>query len=252
MVARHARVSAAAIEDRRIGHATFRTLCCLLSFADKVGVCWPSGATLARCLGMDRSTVSGHLKALVALGYIAIEPVYHSDGGRRANRYRIRLSEGGRLSPRLVGAVGNSDGGVSDQPNTPVGPAEHTPVGISDIEHTIKEQTKRTRLAPGTARRHAKPCEAANHEFESFWQVYPSRGTHSNPKEPAQRKFEAAVESGVDPTEIICGADNYRRSEELNGTDPQFIPQAKTWLNQRRWKDHQEAPEPPPLRVGMN
>jgi hypothetical protein len=201
---------------------------------------------------MARSTVSGHLTALAALGYIAIEPVYRDDGGRRANRYRIRFSESGHLSDRLAEPVGNSDRGVSDQPNTPVGVAGHTPVEISDTEQTIKEQTKRTRLTRGTARERAKANEGTYRGFETFWQVYPSRGTHSNPKEVARRKFDDAVNGGVDPAEIIRGAENYRRSEELNGTNSKFVPQAKTWLDQRRWQDHQEAPEPPPLRAGMN
>ena len=34
-------------------------------------------------------------------------------------------------------------------------------------------------------------------------------------------------------------------------TDPKFIAQAKTWLDQTRWKDHQQAPELPRLRAGM-
>ena len=36
------------------------------------------------------------------------------------------------------------------------------------------------------------------------------------------------------------------------GIEARFIAQAKTWLNEERWNDYLEAPEPPRLRVGMN
>ena len=45
--------------------------------------------------------------------------------------------------------------------------------------------------------------------FEKFWQAYPSRRPHSNPKAPAKKKFETSVGGGVAPADIIRGAKNY-------------------------------------------
>jgi hypothetical protein len=89
-------------------------------------------------------------------------------------------------------------------------------------------------------------------QFEEFWQAYPGRTPHSDPRSPAQKKFEAAVKRGTDPAIIILGARNFRTASALAGTDPQYIVQAVTWLNQARWNDYQQAPEPPRLRAGMN
>jgi hypothetical protein len=60
------------------------------------------------------------------------------------------------------------------------------------------------------------------------------------------------VKRGIDPAAIIRGAEKYRAAIERASTDPRYIAQAITWLNQERWNDHQEAPEPLRLRVGMN
>jgi hypothetical protein len=87
--------------------------------------------------------------------------------------------------------------------------------------------------------------------FDDFWQAYPSRHPHPNPKEPARLKFESAVKLGVDPTVIIRGAVNFATSVRALGTEGRYIAQAATWLHQKRWGDYQEAPRPELPRAGM-
>ncbi len=88
-------------------------------------------------------------------------------------------------------------------------------------------------------------------QFEIFWRTYPSRRPHSNPKKPARAKFETAVKHGVAAADIIRAAENYAAYVEREGTDPKFVPQAQTWLNQERWTQYQEAAggEPAPLML---
>lgn len=73
--------------------------------------------------------------------------------------------------------------------------------------------------------------------FDEFWECFPSRSPHQNPKKPARQKFGAAVKRGVNPQDIIDGAKRYAAYVEAEGTDPKFIAQAVTWLNQERWQD---------------
>lgn len=73
-------------------------------------------------------------------------------------------------------------------------------------------------------------------DFERFKKVYPKRDG-ANPWEPARKKFVAAVKSGVDPEAIIAGAQAYANAEPEKIRTP-YIAQAKTWLNERRWKDY--------------
>jgi hypothetical protein len=81
-------------------------------------------------------------------------------------------------------------------------------------------------------------------EFEAFWRAYPSRGSHSNPKKPAVAKFAAAIKRGVDPGLIIAGAERYSANVKRTGTDPQYVAQAVTWLNQERWNDQEKPIQP--------
>ncbi len=87
--------------------------------------------------------------------------------------------------------------------------------------------------------------------FEKFWLAYPPRRPHSNPRKPAQAKFDAALKRGVEPAAIIRGAENYAAYVERERSDPKFVAQAQTWLAQERWKEYQKAAEAerPPLML---
>lgn len=90
----------------------------------------------------------------------------------------------------------------------------------------------------------AKRARSSNLEhprFVDFWKAYPKRDG-SNPRQPTCQKFSRYVAAGIEPEEIISGAKRYAAECERNGTEPKFVAQAATWLNQQRWKDY-GAPE---------
>ncbi len=91
----------------------------------------------------------------------------------------------------------------------------------------------------------------SDQQFQNFWWTYPSRGRHSNPKKPARAKFDAALKRGVSGWDIIRGAQNYASYLKREGTDPKYVAQAKTWLNEERWAQYHEeaANEPTPLML---
>lgn len=78
-------------------------------------------------------------------------------------------------------------------------------------------------------------------EFQEFWRSYPKRDG-SNPKHLAYRAYRAAIKSGAKPAAILEGASRLAQSfaGKPNG-ERRFIPQAATWINQRRWLDEYEA-----------
>ena len=79
-------------------------------------------------------------------------------------------------------------------------------------------------------------------DFNSFWQAYPKR-RGSNPKVPARTKWDAALKSGVEPERIINSARAY--ADELRETgklNTEFVCQAVTWLNQKRYEDYAVDP----------
>ncbi|WP_293796701.1 hypothetical protein [uncultured Bosea sp.] len=88
-----------------------------------------------------------------------------------------------------------------------------------------------------------KPArKATNEDFERFRAAYPRRdGT--DPKEPARKRFEAAVKSGANPELIIAGAKAFAAAEQKRGNvGSRFIPHGSVWLNRRGWEDHQAPP----------
>lgn len=76
--------------------------------------------------------------------------------------------------------------------------------------------------------------------FEEFWEAYPKRSPHSNPKKPALNKFKKITKT-VDPQVLIDAANAY--AKVMQGTEPKYIAQAQTWLNQQRWEDEYAVQE---------
>jgi hypothetical protein len=120
-MSRHAWIGEAAIKDKRLGNATYRVYSLLLTYV-RNGRAFPKTSTIARELGLARSTVSEHLHAAARLGYLIIEPTVRQDGGCGHNLYRV-LDE---AEP----PVGVLDGPpVGPDPTAPVGPDPTAPVG---------------------------------------------------------------------------------------------------------------------------
>ena len=77
--------------------------------------------------------------------------------------------------------------------------------------------------------------------FAAFWTAYPRKIA----KKAARKKFDAAVKSGVDPSEIVSAAEDYAKAKA--GEDAKYIAYPTTWLNQGRWEDEAETPAPKPF-----
>ena len=62
----------------------------LLEFCDENGELIISQRTISRALNISKGTVSRNLRRLRECGYIDTQSRHHSDGGRAANKYRIK------------------------------------------------------------------------------------------------------------------------------------------------------------------
>ena len=81
-----------------------------------------------------------------------------------------------------------------------------------------------------------KSLALASKFFDEFWTAYPKR-TGSNPKEPARKSYLKATGSGdVSPVELLAATKRFAASDHAR--DPQFVPMASTWLNQKRWQEY--------------
>jgi len=99
-------VPSRAVDDARVSAPALRVLLALGSYTDSDGWCFPKQSTISDRLRLSRQTVCGHVRDLVALGYVEVA---RSTG--RGLRYRIVLD----LPPASE---------VSAQPTSGVGPAD--------------------------------------------------------------------------------------------------------------------------------
>jgi hypothetical protein len=84
----------------------------------------------------------------------------------------------------------------------------------------------------------AKPQACSSDDFQRFKKAFPRRDG-SNPWQPAEKKFNALVKTGVDPEVMVNAALALAREESARGNiGTKFIPQAITWLNQQRFQDY--------------
>lgn len=73
--------------------------------------------------------------------------------------------------------------------------------------------------------------------FDQFWEAYPSRGGHTNPKRKAAMEFARAVAADVDHTEIISGAQAYADWCRVRGIERTwYVREAHNWLKDDGWE----------------
>lgn len=79
-------------------------------------------------------------------------------------------------------------------------------------------------------------------KFDAFRQAYPRR-EGADPREPARKRFEQMMKSGVDPDLIIAGARAFAAAEAKRGKiGTPYIPHSASWLNRRGWEDQSDQP----------
>jgi Helix-turn-helix domain len=239
---RFARIAERAIRCRELSAVDWRVYTCIALHADAAGRAYPGMATIAEMTGVRRQDVPRTIRRLERFRMLCCEP---GGGPNGANAYTL-IFEDDEVSTTLrtvrngadpqrhgPGVRNGADGGVRNAATKVSAPVR--------TKHT-KEQTN-------------KHIPAGNDQiaewFETFWRAYPSRKPHENPKKPARLKFEAAVKRGIDPAAIVRGVENFAVYAAAHIRNPVFIKTAEVWLNKECWNEHQQPPEPEPLRAGM-
>lgn len=63
-------------------------------------------------------------------------------------------------------------------------------------------------------------------DFETFWKEYPRKAD----KGQAYKKYQARINSGYSPDELLAAARNYKMECDRKHTQPEYIKHAKTFL----------------------
>lgn len=240
-------IPTAAVFDSRLSRTDLAVLCAIGAYADRKGQCWPATTTLAEGLRVSTRQIRRCLRNLERCGYLRST---HRKGQRSIYfivRDAVDPGHGGSGVPRTY-----SDTPDTQVPGSTCNPG-HPGSGGADtqVPGTPDTQVPPNGVTNGVTEHKHTVASLADEQFEVFWRAYPSRRPHSNPKKPARAKFETAVKRGVAATDIIRAAKNYAAYVEREGTNPKYVAQAQTWLNQERWAQYQEAAvtEPTPLML---
>jgi hypothetical protein len=222
----------ARVASCNLGGRALRVLIAIASHADREGRAYPSLGRIAALTGIDRRNLPALIAELNAAGLVRKDARKGDRGVWSTTVYRIASDAEGVSSSMMTGGViAGDDRGCHRRRRKGV-------IAGNDLNRPKN-------------RPHKEGAENAG-PFSEFWRTYPHRGEHPDPEKPARLKFEAALKYGVDPAVIIRGAENYAAYVAAHGIDPRYVKHAVTWLNQELWADHQQAPEPPRLRFGMN
>jgi hypothetical protein len=232
--------------------AAFILLYCHLN--SRTGRCDPSISTLAAETGMTTRSVKSAIDQLKRSGWWRISREGARGRGGRTNAYAPQFEVVKKTSPVEI-----EGGEAHDTTSTPklvkratlLRPESGEDLRQKVVKHASPKPVKNQEVRLSLGVREVINGAAGRSAFDDFWQAYPSRSPHPNPKEPARLKFEAAVKLGTDPADIIRGALNFAGSVRALGTEQRYIAQATTWLHQKRWGDYQEAPAPELPRAGM-
>src|SRR5690242_3259126 len=129
----------------------------------------------------------------------------HRNKNERGNwdstSYEILFDDPGVLAPQATGVLPPQATGVARAGNRGVACGGTGVLPVEAQGCCLQRHTEQSHLTESkNSRRDALCAEASAIDwFERFWQAYPSRGEHPNPKKPAKQKFQAALKSGVNP-----------------------------------------------------
>jgi hypothetical protein len=164
-------------------------------------------------------------------------------GGRRY-LHVIRLSNHQKVdirwSPRCQVCTETrptSLGLTETRPASPDHPNTHP---NSAQERKGKERTKRT----------SSPAARATDDdpgFARFWLTYPRKVG----KGEARKVWDRLIKIGVEPAEMIAGAERYRDDRDRQRADIKYTKHPGPWLNAERWTDQPAEVNGTPVRRGF-
>lgn len=201
------------------------------ALASRDGYCWASNGYLCQLLGVSKSCLGDHLKALAARGHIYGE-VITDEGTRQVLERRIWVDRGKFLSR-------DPDLPPPDFRDTPIPDSRDTPPpDIREEKIISKEEDKREDppvVPPKGGRRKGKgPRKEPDWKpdrFKGFWDYYP-RGENKQKAMDAWDKLQPDDELIDRIAKALKVLKRTRDWQEGVG-----IPHASTFLNQARWED---------------
>ena len=154
------------------------------------------------------------------------------DDGRLRNM-RLEAIRDEFVGAREAQSEGGKKGAKKRWDRSPKGSPNRLPNANHNQSHIQKESQKDTkkRRAP------KRSGFIYSVEFDTFWEAYPRKDCGKGAAFASWKKYKPPLEQCLETI------DKFKSSKQWE--DPQFIPQATTWINQGRWES-----EPIPEQEG--
>lgn len=232
--------------DPKISANAVRVGLVLRSYVNANGIAWPSIATIAAKVGLNRRSVISLCEELVVAGYF--ERIGKRQGGRaQTNVLKILLDQ--TVQPA------SPFSGQKDAASFTHWQAK----GCNSTSKTVQNDARKgeasfTRTTPEPPRAHARgddegegspsgagapdgaPRQAKR--FEEFWRQYPKRIAEDS----ARGEYQKILDEGrATEEQLTLGAMKYAAACE--GREPKYIASAVNWLRGGRWKDEYQQPQ---------
>jgi DNA-binding transcriptional MocR family regulator len=165
---------------------------------------WPSWARMMSEIGIAKGTMQKHLDLLESEGWLSRQ----KGGGANTTRYFVSFP---RQIESVLGVQGSSPRERGSSPDE----RGSSPRELGVVHHV------------NTNRQYKIDKEIEYRSFDLFWDAYPKKVA----KKSALTAFKRLKAS--DQQKAIADIQSGRYSK----TDPQFIPNPSTYLNQERWND---------------
>ncbi len=192
----------------------------ITSLAQKDGYCFANNAYFAKLYGVSKSTVTRWISNLQKQGYVKIDLVKDSKGAIEMRRIII-IDSLDLYSKMIGGYTQNPQEGIRKN-------AYYNNININN--------TSINNIPPISP----KGDDDVEELFNRFWQAYPKH-------KAKQTALKAFKKLNVDESllEIMLKAiEQQKQSPQWQRDNGQYIPYPATWLNQRRWEDETDKPEP--------
>lgn len=220
------------------------------SLTGAAGYCWADNAYFAQLYKITERTVRRLLDALEAQGYIRVEETR----GERNVLVSRRIFAGINPLSALAGPPSDAEISLDKNVQTDPVPDLSSDKNVRSLDknvqtHLIKEQEIITYVSADQKKQPTNRSAASwkPERFDAFWSFYrriPGEDgrARNESKQKAARAWDALC-----PDDALIGRIGRALLRQMETPEWQRgvgIPMAATYLNQRRWEDAEELPEP--------
>jgi hypothetical protein len=192
----------------------------ITSLAQKDGYCFANNAYFAKLYGVSKSTVTRWISNLQEQGYVKIDLIKDSKGAIEMRKIII-IDSLDLYSKMIGGYTQNPQEGIRKN-------AYYNNININN--------TSINNIPPISP----KGDDDVEELFNRFWQAYPKHKA----KQTALKAFKKLKADEALLETMLKAIEQQKQSPQWQRDNGQYIPYPATWLNQRRWEDETDKPEP--------